>query len=125
MKTRYLALLAGCLVAGIAHGQTNAPAPGAADPPRPAGRAISAGPTGRSASATGHAAVAIMEVLTPEQRLSFRDTVTSQRAKLSDLENKLASARRELLETELLEKFDEAAVRQKAGAAAEIEVELI
>lgn len=67
----------------------------------------------------------IYNVLTEEQRASLRDAMQSQREKLRDAEEKLRDARRQIFEAALLDKFDEAAVRDKATAAAKLEAEMM
>lgn len=63
-------------------------------------------------------------VLTDEQRASFRQAMEAQRVKMRDVETKLRAARRQLLEAGLDGKFDEAAIRQQAMAVASLEAEL-
>jgi uncharacterized membrane protein len=63
-------------------------------------------------------------VLTDEQRASFRQAMEAQREKMRDVETKLRVARRELLQAGLDGKFDETAVREQAMAVASLEAEL-
>ena len=63
-------------------------------------------------------------VLTEEQRVSFRQAMESQREKIRDLEPKLRDARKKLVEAGLDGTFDEAAVRAQALAVAALEAEL-
>jgi Spy/CpxP family protein refolding chaperone len=67
----------------------------------------------------------LMGVLTEEQRNSLRGALEDQREKVRELEEKTRDARKELFEAGLTEKFDEAAVRQKATAVAKKDAELI
>jgi Spy/CpxP family protein refolding chaperone len=62
--------------------------------------------------------------LTDGQRASLLQAIEGQREKARDLEQRLRTARRELLETGLTDKFDEALVRRKALAVAQLEAEL-
>jgi Spy/CpxP family protein refolding chaperone len=63
-------------------------------------------------------------ILTDEQRASFRQAMEAQREKLRDVETKLRAARRQLLEAGLDGTFDEAAVRKQALAVASLEAEM-
>jgi Spy/CpxP family protein refolding chaperone len=63
------------------------------------------------------------DVLTDEQRASFRQGMEAQREKTRGIETKLRAARRQLLEAGLDGKFDEAAVREQAMAVAALEAE--
>jgi Spy/CpxP family protein refolding chaperone len=64
-------------------------------------------------------------ILTEEQRASLREATTAEdREKLRELEGKVREARKALFESGLVDKFDEAAVRQKAMAAASLEAEI-
>ena len=65
----------------------------------------------------------VANVLTEEQRASFRRAMDAQREKSSDGELKLRDARRKLIESGLEGKFDEAAVRKLAVAVAGLEAE--
>jgi Spy/CpxP family protein refolding chaperone len=66
----------------------------------------------------------VLSVLTEEQRSSIREAMASDREKIRDLEQKIRQARKELFELGLREKFDEAAVREKAAAAAKFDAEM-
>ena len=66
----------------------------------------------------------VANVLTEEQRASFRKAMEAQRETVRDLENKLRDARGKLFAQGLGEKFDEAAVRQQALAVATLEAEM-
>src|SRR5437879_4224046 len=66
----------------------------------------------------------LIGVLTDEQRASLQEAIESQREKARDLEQRLRTARRELLETGLAGKFDEPLVRRRALAVAQLEAEL-
>jgi Spy/CpxP family protein refolding chaperone len=66
----------------------------------------------------------LMGVLTEEQRASMREAMQADREKIRDLEQKIRESRRELFELGLREKFDEAAVREKASAAAKLDTEM-
>ncbi|MEY2427644.1 MAG: Heavy-metal resistance [Verrucomicrobiota bacterium] len=67
----------------------------------------------------------LMGVLTEEQRNSLRAAMEDQREKVRELEEKTRDARKELFEAGLTEKFDEAAVRQKATGVAKVDAEII
>ena len=67
----------------------------------------------------------VLNVLTDEQRTSFREALQSQREKVREIEEKLRDARKEIFEAGLKDKFDEEAVRQKAMAAAKLEAEMM
>lgn len=67
----------------------------------------------------------VMErVLTEEQRQSLREAMAGQREAMRGIEGKLRDARRELMQAGMIEKFDEATVRAKALALANLEAEL-
>jgi Spy/CpxP family protein refolding chaperone len=55
-------------------------------------------------------------VLTEEQRASFRRAMEENRKAVRSLEQKSSAARRELLEAAVVDKFDEAKVREKLNA---------
>lgn len=63
-------------------------------------------------------------VLTDEQRASFRQAMESQREKMRDAEVKLREARIKMFEASLDGKFDEAAARKQALAVAALEADL-
>jgi Spy/CpxP family protein refolding chaperone len=63
-------------------------------------------------------------VLTEEQRVSFREALEAQHDQTRALEEKLRTARKEVVAAGLTEKFDEDAVRQKALEAGKLEAEL-
>ena len=63
-------------------------------------------------------------VLTDEQRASFRQAMEAQREKMRDTETKLRDVRKKLIEAGLDGKFDEDAVRKQAMAVATLEAEL-
>jgi Spy/CpxP family protein refolding chaperone len=67
--------------------------------------------------------VPIEAVLTPDQRLAFRDEMNPQRERLRELEEKQATLRREFEEALFAEKLDEKLVREKSTAMAEVEAE--
>jgi len=54
----------------------------------------------------------------------MREATAAAREKLRDLEQSIREARRELFELGVREKFDEAAVREKAMTAAKLDAEL-
>jgi hypothetical protein len=62
-------------------------------------------------------------VLTPEQRMDFRDEMIPHREKLRELEEKQATLRREFEEALFADKLDEKQVREKSAAMAEVEAE--
>jgi Spy/CpxP family protein refolding chaperone len=63
-------------------------------------------------------------VLTEDQRASLRIAMEQQREKVRELDEKLRGARKEVFEAGLRAKFDEAAVREKAMAAAKLEADM-
>lgn len=63
-------------------------------------------------------------VLTDEQRASFRQAMDAQREKMRDVETRLRAARRQLLEAGLDGTFDEGAVRKQALGVASLEAEI-
>jgi Spy/CpxP family protein refolding chaperone len=65
----------------------------------------------------------IEAVLTPEQRMEFRDEMSPHREKLRELEEKQGTLRREFEEALFAEKLDEKTVREKSAAMAEVEAE--
>ncbi|MFM2294558.1 MAG: hypothetical protein RLZZ350_971 [Verrucomicrobiota bacterium] len=62
--------------------------------------------------------------LTPEQRKQLHAAIETNRAKITELNAQLLTARRAALETELAEKFDEAVFRTHTEAAAKAETEI-
>jgi Spy/CpxP family protein refolding chaperone len=66
----------------------------------------------------------VLNVLTDEQRASIREAMAADREKIRDLEQKIRESRKELFELGLREKFDEAAVREKANEAAKLDAEM-
>ena len=66
----------------------------------------------------------IANVLTEEQRGSMEQALQAQRPQLRELEMKIRDARRQLFETGLTSKFDEAAVRKQAAVLAGYETEM-
>jgi Spy/CpxP family protein refolding chaperone len=72
---------------------------------------------------TGNMA-ALMRVLTPEQRESLMDANRSNQAQTQDLEERIRTARKAILEASLAPKFDEANLRAKLEAAAKLEADL-
>ncbi|HWX21377.1 MAG TPA: Spy/CpxP family protein refolding chaperone [Candidatus Binatia bacterium] len=66
----------------------------------------------------------LLGVLTDEQRASLREAMENQRADTRTLEEKLRGSRQEVFAAALVEKFDEAVVRQKALALARFEAEM-
>ena len=114
-----------CLLAGLAltgaprfvlQAQEDAPPP-VKNPDRPA---LPAGSQAFFLSGLGP----VGNVLTEEQRASFRRAMESQREKLRDTETKLRDARKKLLEASLAGTFDEAVVRPQALAVAALEADL-
>jgi len=119
MNAKFLSLLAGCCLAAVVDAaDTNTP-PSAGNPPPVPQRERFAGAVNRA-----QPLARVLESLTDEQRASFRSAMAGQRDQVRDLESQIAAARRDLLEASLAAKFDEAAVRQKAAAAADLEVDL-
>jgi Spy/CpxP family protein refolding chaperone len=69
--------------------------------------------------------VALMErVLTEDQRESMRSIMTAQRDELRNLQEKMRTARQELLKASFADSFDEDLVRTKAMAVAKLEADL-
>jgi Spy/CpxP family protein refolding chaperone len=66
----------------------------------------------------------VFGVLTEEQRSSFRQAMEGEREKMRELEQKSAEARRELMESALVDKFEEAKVRQKLNALMKMDADL-
>ena len=66
----------------------------------------------------------ILNVLTEEQRSSMREAMAADREKIRALEQKMRESRKELFELGLRDKFDEAAVREKATEAAKLDAEM-
>jgi Spy/CpxP family protein refolding chaperone len=66
----------------------------------------------------------VLSVLTEEQRASMREAMAADREKIRALEQKIRQSRKELFELGLREKFDEAAVREKANEAAQLDAEM-
>lgn len=66
----------------------------------------------------------VLSVLTEEQRASMREAMAADREKIRELELKIRESRKELFELGLREKFDEAAVREKAAAVAKLDAEM-
>jgi Spy/CpxP family protein refolding chaperone len=54
----------------------------------------------------------------------MRETMASDREKIRELEQKIRESRKELFELGLREKFDEAAVREKANETAKLDTEM-
>jgi Spy/CpxP family protein refolding chaperone len=67
----------------------------------------------------------VLSVLTEEQRASMREAMAGDREKVRELEQKIRESRKELFELGLREKFDEAAVREKAAAVAKLDAEMM
>jgi Spy/CpxP family protein refolding chaperone len=66
----------------------------------------------------------VFGVLTEEQRTSFREAIEGDRQKVRELERKSSEARRELMEAALVDKFDEAKVREKLNALMKVDADL-
>jgi len=66
----------------------------------------------------------VLSVLTEEQRASMREAMATDREKIRELEQKIRESRKELFELGLREKFDEAAVREKASQTAKLDAEM-
>jgi Spy/CpxP family protein refolding chaperone len=66
----------------------------------------------------------VLNVLTEEQRASMREAMAADREKIRDLEQKIRESRKELFELGLREKFDEAAVREKAHETAKLDADV-
>jgi Spy/CpxP family protein refolding chaperone len=62
--------------------------------------------------------------LTPEQRQQLRAAIENSRITITQLNEQARAARQAALETQLAEKFDEAAFRTHAEAAAKAETEI-
>lgn len=63
-------------------------------------------------------------VMTEEQRESFREATQGQRDKMRELEEKLREARKAVVEATVAEKIDEDGIRKKFMDAAKIDAEL-
>jgi Spy/CpxP family protein refolding chaperone len=118
MKTIQSAVLLGFLLSTSVFAQeTNAPAKAPAAPPtvreRPGALPGPGALLGRS-----------LDVLTPEQRSSWRTAMAEQRDKFREIQGKLIPARKDLFDAILSGKSDEAAIRQKAQAVASLQAEL-
>ena len=66
----------------------------------------------------------LFNVLTEEQRDSFRQVSEGQREKIQGLEEKLREARRAVIEASVAEKIDEDAIRKKFMDTAKLDAEL-
>lgn len=66
----------------------------------------------------------VLNVLTDDQRASMREAMAADREKIRDLEQKIRESRKQLFELGLREKFDEAAVREKANEAGKFDAEM-
>lgn len=71
------------------------------------------------------AVMRLFSVLTPEQRASLREVMREHREKAGAAEQKIANARRQLMESSLREKIDEQAIRRQAQALAQLETERV
>lgn len=104
------------------------PAPDNRNPERPAPRRPLAGgerAEGFRPGGMGGQFFPVLErVLTEAQRQSLREAMAGQREAMRGIEGKLRDARRELMQAGMIEKFDEATVRAKALALAQLEAEL-
>jgi Spy/CpxP family protein refolding chaperone len=121
MKRRFIPLQATLLVGALgvaisAFGQTQNQASDNALPRRQFGP----GAAGRFSQGFEQ----VLSVLTDEQRASMREAMVADREKIRDLEQKIRESRKELFELGLREKFDEAAVREKAAEAAKLDTEM-
>jgi len=111
-------LLPGSLVADAQPSPDHPDRPNAPRNPRPPGER----PDNRFQPGPG---MALMDrVLSEDQRESMRSIMASQREALRDIQDKMGSARKELLKAALAEKFDEDLVRSKALVVARLEAEL-
>jgi Spy/CpxP family protein refolding chaperone len=114
------------MVAGFASTLSAQPSPEG----RPQGRPSQDGSGGDRPFATGMAGrfgpagERLLSVLTQDQKSSLRAAMEKQREKSRELEEQLRDARRELVTLGFSGKFDEAAIREKAMAAAKLEAEL-
>lgn len=63
-------------------------------------------------------------VMTEEQRVKYREAMDANREKVQVLQVKLRTARKEMLDLQLAEKFDEAAFRIKAETAAGLQAQM-
>ncbi len=103
--------IASAAVSSLAQ-RANPPAQNAASEPRPAAAALAPtlGP--------------IANVLTDEQRASFRKNMAAQRERMRNLQTQLREARRDLLAASVSGTFDEQNIRPKAMAVARMEAQL-
>jgi len=121
MKRRFIPLQATLLVGALgvaisAFGQTQNQASDNAMPRRQFGP----GAAGRFSQGFER----VLSVLTDEQRASMREAMVADREKIRELEQKIRESRKELFDLGLREKFDEAAVREKANAVAKLDAEM-
>jgi Spy/CpxP family protein refolding chaperone len=101
---------------GVNAQQTNAPAPRPQPQKNPANLS--------SQDLAGMAIGGPVGVLTDQQRAFYFAAMKNERARLAELQSKLAAARQEVLVTSVTGKFDENLVRQKALVSARIEAEM-
>ena len=117
LKCLVLSLISMVLLGAACVAQTSdSNTPGPNNPP---GRRALAG-RGRPMGA----AAAMLGVLTDEQRESFRQAMRAQRKEVGALDAELRTARTELFDAGIAGTFDEAEVRQKAMAVANLEADL-
>ena len=72
----------------------------------------------------GMAIGGLYNVMTEQQRTSYQEAMRDIRPQFLQLDSQLRAARRDLFDTSVSTKFDEAVVRQKAQAVANIEAEI-
>jgi Spy/CpxP family protein refolding chaperone len=115
-------LLLCSLAASLAQPETNQPPARDQNQPRPDRPRTFNGSPG--AGRFGPLGERLVNLLTQEQRTSLRKAMEENGVQLRQLDQKFRTARREMLEASLAQPFDETAYRQKAMAAAKIEIDL-
>lgn len=90
-------------------------------PPSPPGGPGPAPGLTTSARGPGRLAPGLEQILTPEQRQQFRSAMEKEGFRMAEVERQLRLARRELENVVTSERIDEAAIRQKAQAIADLE----
>ena len=113
-------LFVALILTGAAELTLNSHETASSPPKNPARPLLAAGGQGLFMGGLGP----VGNVLTEEQRTSFRQAMEVQRETMRDTEGKLRDARKKLVEAGLDGTFDEAAVRKQALAVATLEAEL-
>jgi len=100
------------------------PSPDHSDPPNPPRHPRPPGERADNRFQPGPGMMLMDRVLDEDQRESMRSILAAQRETLRDIQDKIRSARKELLKASLAEKFDEDRVRSQALVVAKLEAEL-